>query len=150
MIVWWMLEYYGMIRSLYPDAVLIQQVLYVGDRRPSFETNIAEETLQFRYNVQDIRAIDCRQLLASPSLKENLLAIRRRLTPLWRRLRDPNFNKINRLAISNAPDCERRVSPSLKSVIIRKLLCSKKRHRCWKDPFSTIKNDLAQDHPFRL
>ena len=77
--VWRMLEYYTLIRSLYPDTVLIQQVLYVGRKRPSFTTNIAEKTLQFRYNVRDIRDIDCRQMLSSSCLEENLLAILCRL-----------------------------------------------------------------------
>ena len=38
--VWRMLEYYVLIRSLYPDAVLIQQVLYVGPKRPSFTPSL--------------------------------------------------------------------------------------------------------------
>ena len=73
--VWRMLEYYALIRGLYPGAVLIQQVLYVGPKCPSFTTNIEEKTLQFRYSVRDIRDIDCRQMLSSPCLEENLIAI---------------------------------------------------------------------------
>ena len=76
---WRMLEYYALIRSLYPDAILIQQVLYVGDKHSSFTTNIAENTLLFRYSVRDIRDIDCRQMLQSSCLEENLLAILCRL-----------------------------------------------------------------------
>ena len=73
--VWRMLEYYALIRRLYPDAILIQQVLYVGSDHPSFTTNIAENTLQFRYSVKDIRDIDCQQMLNGGCLEENLLAI---------------------------------------------------------------------------
>ena len=70
-----MLEYYALIRSLYPDAVLIQQVLYVGSKHPTLTTNIAESTLQFRYSVKDIQDIDCQQMLTGGCLEENLLAI---------------------------------------------------------------------------
>ena len=36
---------------------------------------IEEPNLSFRYEVIDIRSIDCRELLDSPSLEENILAI---------------------------------------------------------------------------
>ena len=71
----WPRAVYALIRGLYPDAVLIQQVLYVGPERPSFTTIIEEKTLQFRYSVRDIRDIDCRQMLSSPCLEENLIAV---------------------------------------------------------------------------
>ena len=36
---------------------------------------IAQDSLQYRYQVIDIRDIDCRRLLASPTLEDNLLAL---------------------------------------------------------------------------
>ncbi|MBF0421220.1 MAG: DUF4351 domain-containing protein, partial [Magnetococcales bacterium] len=38
-------------------------------------SSIEEPNLSFRYEVIDIRSIDCRELLDSPSLEENILAI---------------------------------------------------------------------------
>ncbi|MEO5332674.1 MAG: DUF4351 domain-containing protein [Magnetococcus sp. YQC-5] len=72
---WRMLEYCGLIRQTYPDARLIQMVLYVGSGKPNFSTLIDEPMLHFRYLLKDIRDIDCCVLLASPCLEENLLAV---------------------------------------------------------------------------
>ncbi|MBF0625817.1 MAG: hypothetical protein HQL82_13540, partial [Magnetococcales bacterium] len=74
-----MLEYYTLFRAQYPKAPIIQLVLYVGPGQPDFQTEIVEENLTFRYTVMDIREIDCRLMLDSPCLEENLLAILCRL-----------------------------------------------------------------------
>ncbi|MBF0370172.1 MAG: DUF4351 domain-containing protein [Magnetococcales bacterium] len=72
---WRMLEYYLLIRRQYPQAPLHQLVLFVGRDKPTFETNIAEKMLQFRYDLKDIRYVDCQMMLTSPRIEENLLAI---------------------------------------------------------------------------
>ncbi len=72
---WRMLEYMAMIRQLYPQAPLQQMVLYVGPVASKPSSIIEETGLSFRYTVRDIRDIDCRHMLASPMLEENLLAI---------------------------------------------------------------------------
>ncbi|MBF0434065.1 MAG: DUF4351 domain-containing protein [Magnetococcales bacterium] len=73
---WRMVEYYALIRRLYPKVRLIQLVLFVGDgARRSLPDRIEEETLSFRYTVRNIRDVDCSVLLASGSMEENILAI---------------------------------------------------------------------------
>jgi predicted transposase YdaD len=75
---WRMLEYYGLIRQRY-QAPVLQQVLYVGQGPSTLADGLALDQLSFRYQVVDIRDIDCRSLLASPSLEDNLLALLCRL-----------------------------------------------------------------------
>ncbi|MBF0192766.1 MAG: DUF4351 domain-containing protein [Magnetococcales bacterium] len=72
---WRMLMYYSLIRQRYPGRILIQKVLYVGQAVWNPKAAIAEENLSFRYEVIDIRTIDCRELMASPTLEENILAV---------------------------------------------------------------------------
>jgi predicted transposase YdaD len=71
---WRMLEYYSLIRQHY-QAPVLQQVLYVGPGPNTLADGLELEALRFRYQVVDIRDIDCRHLLASPSLEDNLLAL---------------------------------------------------------------------------
>ncbi|MBF0462302.1 MAG: DUF4351 domain-containing protein [Magnetococcales bacterium] len=72
---WRMLMYYTFIRQHYPDKKLVQKVLYVGEAKWNAQTGIQEDRLSFQYDVVDIRDIDCQELMASPLLEENILAI---------------------------------------------------------------------------
>lgn len=72
---WRMLMYYVFIRQRYPNRELVQKVLYLGSKSWRPAAVIQERSLQFRYEVIDIRDIDCRKLLDSPSLEENILAV---------------------------------------------------------------------------
>lgn len=72
---WRMLMYYAFIRRDYPDTPILQKVLYVGDEKWHPAATIAEPHLYFRYEVLDIRSIDCHTLMESPVLEENILAI---------------------------------------------------------------------------
>ncbi|MEO5335036.1 MAG: hypothetical protein H7839_23730 [Magnetococcus sp. YQC-5] len=72
---WRMLMYYALIRQRYPGKVLMQKVLYVGEAVWQPKAAIEEKNLSFRYEVVDIRTIDCRELMKSPSLEENILAV---------------------------------------------------------------------------
>ena len=72
---WRMLEYYVMIRGIYPNRPLRQMVLHVGPERSRSSSNIEESNLQFSYTVKNIQDIDCRYMLESPLLEENLLAV---------------------------------------------------------------------------
>jgi predicted transposase YdaD len=72
---WRMLLYYSLIRQKYPTRTLVQKVLYVGEQRWRESAGIAEPDLSFRYQVVDIRDIDCQVLMASPLLEENILAV---------------------------------------------------------------------------
>ncbi|MBF0139461.1 MAG: hypothetical protein HQL74_04170 [Magnetococcales bacterium] len=65
---WRMLIYYSLICQRYPGKVLIQKVLYVGLKEWHPGSAIAEPNLSFRYEVIDIRSIDCRELLDKPVL----------------------------------------------------------------------------------
>ena len=76
---WRMLEYYAMIRGLYPNVPLRQMVLHVGPECSRSSSNIEESSLQFSYTVKNIQDIDCRFMLNSPLLEENLLAVLCRL-----------------------------------------------------------------------
>jgi len=71
---WRMLEYYGLIRRTH-NRIPMQQILYVGESPPRLVDRIEEAPLQFHYQVVDIRSIDCRELLASPEIEDNLLAL---------------------------------------------------------------------------
>ncbi len=72
---WRMLEYYAVIRGIYPGVPLRQMVLHVGPGRSRSSSKITEPSLKFCYTVKDIQDIDCRHMLESPLLEENLLAI---------------------------------------------------------------------------
>ncbi|MBF0147254.1 MAG: DUF4351 domain-containing protein [Magnetococcales bacterium] len=72
---WRMLMYYSLIRQRYPSRVLVQKVLYIGLNEWHPGSAIEEPSLSFRYEVVDIRNIDCRELMDSSSLEENILAI---------------------------------------------------------------------------
>ncbi len=75
MMSWRMLEYYVLIRGLHPVVPLKQMVLYVGPVKSRPLPIIEETDLTFRYTVRDIQDIDCRHMLDSSLLEENLLAI---------------------------------------------------------------------------
>jgi len=71
---WRMLEYYTLIRRTH-DRIPVQQILYVGEPPIRLMDRIEESPLQFHYQVVDIRTIDCRELLESPEIEDNLLAL---------------------------------------------------------------------------
>ncbi|MBF0309668.1 MAG: hypothetical protein HQL56_09090 [Magnetococcales bacterium] len=72
---WRMLMYFAFIRQRHPDRVVVQKVLYVGMYPWKPAAIIREPNLFFRYDVIDIRDIDCQEMLASASLEENILAV---------------------------------------------------------------------------
>ncbi|MBF0185677.1 MAG: hypothetical protein HQM06_15000, partial [Magnetococcales bacterium] len=72
---WRMLMYYAFIRRDYPELPILQKVLYVGEDLWRPKATIDEPYLHFRYEVLDIREMDCLTLMASPILEENILAI---------------------------------------------------------------------------
>ncbi|MBF0426101.1 MAG: hypothetical protein HQL66_09835 [Magnetococcales bacterium] len=72
---WRMLTYYALIRQRYPKRTLFQRILYVGERPWRAQPVITEPCLRFRYEVTDMRSIDCQELLASPVLEGNILAV---------------------------------------------------------------------------
>ncbi len=71
---WRELEYYSLIYRNYGQAP-IQQVLYVGHKRPRFTTQIQHERLQFSYQLIDIRSLDGSLLLNSSELSDNVISL---------------------------------------------------------------------------
>ncbi len=69
-----MLEYYVLLWRQYGQRPR-QLLLYVGAARLTMSAELRYEELQFRYGLQDIRALRPETLLASPSVEDNLLAI---------------------------------------------------------------------------
>ena len=69
-----MLDYFSLLFNTYRQEPF-QQVLYVGSKTLSMTNHLTLTKLQFEYEVVDIRQIDCRPLLESPNLEDNLLAI---------------------------------------------------------------------------
>lgn len=69
-----MLEYYTLIKSKYPDRVIIQQVLYVGDEPLNMKDNLEFENLTFKYKLVNIQDISCKELMESPDLNDKILA----------------------------------------------------------------------------
>jgi predicted transposase YdaD len=69
-----MAEYFLLIYRHWRAPVL-QQVLYVGQGPNTLADTLVVSRLNLSYDVVDIRDIDCRELLASPSLEDNLLAL---------------------------------------------------------------------------
>ncbi|MEO5339061.1 MAG: DUF4351 domain-containing protein [Magnetococcus sp. MYC-9] len=72
---WRMLMYYSLVRQKYPARALVQKVLHVGENEWKEAVGIEDPDLSFRYQVIDIRSIDCQTLMDSPLLEENILAI---------------------------------------------------------------------------
>ena len=69
-----MLEYYLLLLRHYGESPR-QQVLYVGAGTLTMKGELLYERLQFRYDVTDIRVLDGADLLNSPSIEDNVLAL---------------------------------------------------------------------------
>ncbi len=84
-----MVEYYLGLKSRY-GVVPIQLLLWLGNGASPYngELEIGEE-LRFRYRVQDIKEIDCRELLRSEDPNDYILAVLcRRSEGFWDALRE--------------------------------------------------------------
>jgi predicted transposase YdaD len=84
--IWRMLEYYMLIYQNYQqypfqrfDRLSAPQVLYVGQAPLNMIAQLKQDVLYYHYQLLDIREIDCRFLLESPSIADNVLAILCRL-----------------------------------------------------------------------
>jgi len=71
---WRELEYCGLISQRY-QQVPLQIVLYIGEQSPRFKTEINTPNLKYRYDLINIKDLDCTDLLQSESLSDNLLAL---------------------------------------------------------------------------
>jgi hypothetical protein len=71
---WRMLQYYYLLHRLYGQAPL-QQVLYVGAAALNMNRRISHARLQFEYDLIDVRTLQGDELLASPSIADNMFAI---------------------------------------------------------------------------
>ncbi|WPM31704.1 hypothetical protein IAE16_07720 [Hydrogenobacter sp. T-2] len=71
---WRMLRYYTAIAEKYKTYNIKQLVVYVGNKKLRMKTSLKIKNLVFRYEILDIRQIDCRVLLESPDPMDRLLA----------------------------------------------------------------------------
>jgi hypothetical protein len=70
-----MLEYRVLLMQKYPNREIRQMVLYVGDGAPRMESSINERNLSFSYELRDIKALSCKELMESPQLEDKILAV---------------------------------------------------------------------------
>jgi hypothetical protein len=69
-----MLKYASLIYDLY-DIFPLQMVLYIGDHDTKMSGKIKNSSLQYSYTVKKMRDIDCRQLIESEDIGDNILAV---------------------------------------------------------------------------
>ena len=69
-----MLFYALLIEEVY-NKFPIQAVLYVGDKNISISNKLKRKNLYFEYKVYDIKEIDCKVLIESDNIEDNILAI---------------------------------------------------------------------------
>jgi hypothetical protein len=70
-----MLEYRVLLMQKYQGREIRQMVLYVGDGAPRMESSINERNLSFSYELRDIKALSCKELMESPQLEDKILAV---------------------------------------------------------------------------
>ncbi len=71
---WRMLRYYTAIAEKYKTHNIKQLVVYVGNEKLRMKSSLKIKNLVFKYEILDIRQIDCRVLLESPDPMDRLLA----------------------------------------------------------------------------
>ncbi|WP_213032447.1 hypothetical protein, partial [Acinetobacter baumannii] len=71
---WRMLRYYTAIAEKYKTYNIKQLLVYVGNKKLRMKSSLKLKNLVFRYEILDIRQIDCRVLLESPDPMDRLLA----------------------------------------------------------------------------
>ncbi len=71
---WRMLRYYTAIVEKYKTHNIKQLVVYVGNEKLRMKSSLKIKNLVFKYEILDIRQIDCKLLLESPDPMDRLLA----------------------------------------------------------------------------
>ncbi len=71
---WRMLRYYTAIAEKYKTHNIKQLVVYVGNEKLRMKSFLKIKNLVFKYEILDIRQIDCKLLLESPDPMDRLLA----------------------------------------------------------------------------
>jgi len=71
---WRMLRYYTAIVEKYKTHNIKQLVVYVGNEKLRMKSSLKIKNLVFKYEILDIRQIDCKVLLESPDPMDRLLA----------------------------------------------------------------------------
>jgi len=71
---WRMLRYYTAIAEKYKTHNIKQLVVYVGNEKLRMKSSFKIKNLVFKYEILDIRQIDCKVLLESPDPMDRLLA----------------------------------------------------------------------------
>ena len=89
-----MLYYYLLIDKVYKKEP-IQMVLYVGEKNNTIKNGLNLKNLTYTYQVVNIQDIDCKELINSESINDNIIAI-------LCNIKNPNdfFEKINQKLIN--------------------------------------------------
>ena len=84
-----MVEYYLRLKGRY-GVIPTQLLLWVGNEKSPYDGELeVGENLRFRYKVQDIKEIDCRELLRSEDPNDYILAVLcRRTEGFWDALKE--------------------------------------------------------------
>ncbi len=70
-----MLEYYLMLRMIYPDLRILQYVIFIGEVPNNFQNEIREERLYFTFDVVNIREVSYQHFLKSNIPEEIIFSI---------------------------------------------------------------------------
>jgi len=70
-----MLQYYSFIKEKYKDQNISQMVLFLGDNKMSMNNKIEDNFMNYSFLVKDIKEIDCKNLIESDDINDNVLAI---------------------------------------------------------------------------
>ncbi len=68
-------EYYTLLLNHYRNRSIRQVVLYVGNKKMNMPNKLARDMINYKYNLIDIRDIDCNIFIESPSQGDKLLAL---------------------------------------------------------------------------
>jgi len=70
-----MAEYLILISKKYDTKNINQMVLYVGDGKPNMNTELKIGNMIYRYELRDIKEIECKELMDSDNIEDKILAV---------------------------------------------------------------------------
>jgi len=73
--IWRCLEYWQVISEQWPDAEIVQVVIYLGDGPMTMVSSIARGRTQYAFDIHSLKDIDANAFLDSDSAAERMLAV---------------------------------------------------------------------------
>jgi len=70
-----MAEYLLLISKKYNTKNINQMVLYVGDGKPNMDTELRIGDMIYKYEIRDIKEIECKELMESENIEDKILAV---------------------------------------------------------------------------